>query len=171
MIRSAMPNAVVVAPDGTIYFTDASTRFCPCAWGGTYQASVLDIIEQSATGRVLAHDPATGSTRIVAHGLSFANGIALSSDGHTLFVNETGPLPRLEDRRPRERPRRAERLAAGPSAARQPAGLSGQPDARTRWPHLGRAVQAAQPGGGRARPEAVPAKGAAEAAAVPFAAR
>jgi sugar lactone lactonase YvrE len=83
-------DAVVVAPDGTIYFTDASTRFAPADWGGTYEASVLDIIEQSATGRVLAHDPATSKTRIVAHGFSFANGIALSSDGHTLFVNETG---------------------------------------------------------------------------------
>jgi sugar lactone lactonase YvrE len=83
-------DAVVVAPDGTIYFTDASTRFSPAEWGGTYPASVLDIMEQSATGRVLAHDPATRDTRIVAHGFSFANGIALSSDGHTLFVNETG---------------------------------------------------------------------------------
>jgi sugar lactone lactonase YvrE len=83
-------DAVVVAPDGTIYFTDASTRFAPAEWGGTYAASVLDIIEQSATGRVLAYEPATGKTRVVAHGLSFANGIALSSDGHTLFVNETG---------------------------------------------------------------------------------
>ena len=83
-------NSVVVAPDGTIYFTDSSTRFSPAQWGGTYEASVLDVIEQSATGRVLAHDPATGKTRVVARGLSFANGIALSSDGHTLFVNETG---------------------------------------------------------------------------------
>lgn len=83
-------DAVVVAPDGTIYFTDASTRFAPAQWGGSLGASLLDIMEQSATGRVLAYDPATGKTRIVAHGLSFANGIALSSDGHTLFVNETG---------------------------------------------------------------------------------
>ena len=83
-------NSVIIGPDGTIYFTDASTRFSPVKWGGTYEASVLDIMEQSATGRVLAYDPATGGTRIVAHGLSFANGIALSSDGHTLFVNETG---------------------------------------------------------------------------------
>ncbi len=90
MIRSDYADAVVVAPDGTIYFTDASTRFSPAEWGGTYGASVLDIMEQSATGRVLAYDPATGKTRIVAHGFSFANGIALSSDGHTLFVNETG---------------------------------------------------------------------------------
>lgn len=83
-------NSVTVAPDGTIYFTDASTRFAPAEWGGTYEASVLDILEQAASGRVLEHDPASGSTRVVAHGLSFANGIALSSDGRSLFVSETG---------------------------------------------------------------------------------
>jgi sugar lactone lactonase YvrE len=83
-------DGVVVARDGTIYFTDASTRFAPSKWGGTYAASVLDIMEQSASGRVLAHDPATGETRVVARGLSFPNGIALSSDGQSLFVSETG---------------------------------------------------------------------------------
>ena len=83
-------DAVVVAPDGTIYFTDASARFSPAQWGGTLEASVLDIMEQSATGRVLAHDPATGRTRIVARGFSFANGVALAPDGHTLLVTETG---------------------------------------------------------------------------------
>lgn len=83
-------NSIVVARDGTIYFTDASGRFAPVDWGGTLEASVLDILEQAATGRVLAHDPTTGHTRIVAHGFSFANGIALSGDEQTLFVSETG---------------------------------------------------------------------------------
>ena len=83
-------NSVAVAPDGIVYFTQSSTRFLPTQWGGTYAASVLDVIEQSATGRVLAYDPAAGKTRIVAHGFSFANGIVLSSDGLSLFVNETG---------------------------------------------------------------------------------
>jgi sugar lactone lactonase YvrE len=83
-------NSVVVGPDGTIYFTDASARFAPAQWGGTYEASVFDILEQAATGRVLAHDPVSASTRVVARGLSFANGIALSSDGRALFVAETG---------------------------------------------------------------------------------
>jgi hypothetical protein len=83
-------DGIVVAPNGTIYFTDASTRFAPKQWGGTYPASVLDIMEQSASGRVLAYDPATGRTRIVARGFSFANGIALSTDGNSLFVAETG---------------------------------------------------------------------------------
>lgn len=83
-------NSVAVATDGTVYFTDASTRFAPADWGGTLEASVLDILEQSATGRVLAFDLATGVTRVVAHGFSFANGIALSADERSLFVNETG---------------------------------------------------------------------------------
>jgi sugar lactone lactonase YvrE len=88
--RVGYANSIVVAPDGTVYFTDASTRFSPSDWGGTLEASVLDILEQSASGRVLAYDPASGATRVVAHGFSFANGIALSADGEHLFVNETG---------------------------------------------------------------------------------
>jgi sugar lactone lactonase YvrE len=83
-------NAVVVADDGTIYFTDASTRFSPAKWGGTLEASVLDILEQAASGRVLAYEPSTGATRVVASGFSFANGVALSADGSHLFVSETG---------------------------------------------------------------------------------
>lgn len=83
-------DAVVVAANGKMYFTDASTRFAPSQWGGTFEASVLDILEQQATGRVLEYDPATRGTRVVARGLAFANGIALSKDEQTLFVNETG---------------------------------------------------------------------------------
>lgn len=83
-------DAVVVARNGKMYVSDASTRFAPGQWGGTFEASVLDIVEQSATGRVLEYNPATQATRIVAQGLSFANGIALSEDEKTLFVNETG---------------------------------------------------------------------------------
>jgi sugar lactone lactonase YvrE len=83
-------DALVIAPDGQVYLTDASTRFGAAAWGGTFEASLLDIIEQSATGRVLAYDPATRATRVVARGLSFANGIALSTDARRLFVVETG---------------------------------------------------------------------------------
>jgi len=83
-------NSVVVARNGLVYFTDSSTRFSPADLGGTFAASILDIIEQSATGRVLEYDPARGTTRVVARGLSFANGIALSEDEQWLFVAETG---------------------------------------------------------------------------------
>ena len=83
-------DAVVVAGNGKIYFSDASTRFAPAQWGGTFEAAVLDILEQAATGRILEYDPASKATRIVAKGLSFANGVALSRDEQTLFVAETG---------------------------------------------------------------------------------
>ena len=83
-------DAVVVAKNGKVYFSDASTRFGPQEWGGTFEASILDILEQSATGRVLEYDPGQQTTRVLAHGLSFANGVALNQSETSLFVNETG---------------------------------------------------------------------------------
>jgi sugar lactone lactonase YvrE len=83
-------DAVVVARSGKAYFSDASGRFSPAHWGGTFEAAVLDIVEQASTGRILEHDLATGVTRVVAKGFSFANGVALSSDEQTVFVAETG---------------------------------------------------------------------------------
>jgi sugar lactone lactonase YvrE len=83
-------DAVVVAGTGKVYFTDASGRFSPAQWGGTFEAAMLDILEQAATGRVLEYDPTSRTTRVVAKSLSFPNGIALSSDERMLFVAETG---------------------------------------------------------------------------------
>ncbi len=83
-------NSIVVAKSGKIYLSDASARFAPKDVGGTFEASVLDIIEQSSTGRILEYDPATKATRIVAKGLSFANGVALSANERQIFVAETG---------------------------------------------------------------------------------
>jgi len=83
-------DAVVVANNGIIYLSDASMRFSPAEWGGTFEASILDILEQSCTGRIIEYDLITKKTRIVAKGFSFANGIALSRDQQMLFVNETG---------------------------------------------------------------------------------
>jgi sugar lactone lactonase YvrE len=87
-------DAVVVsraagAPE-RFFVSDASQRFGAQQWGGTFEASVLDILEQAATGRVLVHDAATGQTEVVVQGLSFANGVSLSADEQTLFVAETG---------------------------------------------------------------------------------
>ncbi|HSB98985.1 MAG TPA: SMP-30/gluconolactonase/LRE family protein [Burkholderiaceae bacterium] len=83
-------DAVVVAKTGKIYFSDASGRFAPAQWGGTFEAAVLDILEQACTARILEYDPAANTTRVVAKGFSFANGVALSSDEQALFVAETG---------------------------------------------------------------------------------
>lgn len=83
-------NAVAVAGNGKIYFSDASTRFAPAQWGGTVQAATLDVMEQSCSGRILVYDTATRTTRVVALGLSLPNGLVLSSDQQTLLVAESG---------------------------------------------------------------------------------
>jgi sugar lactone lactonase YvrE len=82
-------DAVTVAADGRMLFTDASQRMSPRTHG-TFDAALFDIIEQSCTGRVLEFDPAAGSTRVVATGLCFPNGIELTADEQSLLVAETG---------------------------------------------------------------------------------
>jgi sugar lactone lactonase YvrE len=71
-----------IARDGTIYFSDASSRFGQDEY-------VLDLLEMRPHGRLLAYTPATGKTRILLDGLYFANGVALSSNEDFLLVNET----------------------------------------------------------------------------------
>lgn len=110
-------DGVVVARDGKIYLTDASRRFAPGRWGGTFNASVLDLLEHGTTGRVLMHDPASGKTETVMDGLSFANGIALSADEGSLFVAETGQY------RVWKVDVKARRLNAGEAAKAGPAGM------------------------------------------------
>lgn len=83
-------DAIAIAKSGKIYFSDASNRFAPKDWGGIFMASMLDILEQRSTGRILEYNPADKTTRIVAKGFSFANGVVLSQDEQWLFVNETG---------------------------------------------------------------------------------
>jgi len=82
-------DAVVIAPDGGVLFTDASRRISPREHG-TFDAALLDIMEHSCTGRVLRHEPVSGRTALVMDGLCFPNGIAFSRDGRSLFVAESG---------------------------------------------------------------------------------
>jgi sugar lactone lactonase YvrE len=82
-------DAVVVAADGRMIFTDASRRFPPVELG-TFDAALLDIMEHSCTGRVLEYQPATRQVRLIIGGLCFPNGVALSGDQSHVFIAETG---------------------------------------------------------------------------------
>lgn len=79
-----------VAADGKIYFSDASTKFGAKEWGGTYEASLIDLMEHGGHGRLLVYDPATGEAKTLVEGLNFANGVAVSPDQTYVLVNETG---------------------------------------------------------------------------------
>jgi sugar lactone lactonase YvrE len=81
---------VAVARDGSIYFSDASSKFGAMKSGGSYNASLLDIMEHGGHGRVFRFDPATRTTSVVLEGLNFANGVAVSEDQQFLIINETG---------------------------------------------------------------------------------
>jgi len=71
-----------IARDGVVYFSDSSTRFPLSAWR-------RDLLEHRPNGRVLAYDPATRRTEVVADGLYFPNGVALAPDESWLLVAET----------------------------------------------------------------------------------
>jgi sugar lactone lactonase YvrE len=76
-------NDVDVARDGTVYFTDSSSRF-------GLEDYRLDLLEHRPNGRLLAYDPTSGETTLVADGLYFANGVAVSADQRSVLVVETG---------------------------------------------------------------------------------
>jgi len=77
-------NDVDVAPDGTIYFTDASHKFGPAAKARD------DLLEHGGYGRLLSHDPVTGHTTALLDGLQYANGVAVAPDGRSVLVVQTG---------------------------------------------------------------------------------
>jgi sugar lactone lactonase YvrE len=74
-------NNADVTADGTVYFTDSSERFGVDEWKA-------DLLEHSMTGRLLRRTT-DGSIHVVATGLSFPNGVALTTDESRLFVAET----------------------------------------------------------------------------------
>lgn len=81
---------LAVAANGKIYFSDASSKFSASKSGGSYEASLLDILEHGGHGRIFEFDPASGKTVVIADGLNFANGVAISDDQRYLLFNETG---------------------------------------------------------------------------------
>jgi sugar lactone lactonase YvrE len=77
-----LANNAAIASDGTIYFTDSTTRF-------TLEHYEADILEHSRTGRLLARRP-DGDVEVLLDGLAFANGVALAADERSVLVAESG---------------------------------------------------------------------------------
>jgi sugar lactone lactonase YvrE len=87
--RIALADDVAVATNGMVYFSDASTKFGRGA-STVDDASVLDIIEHGAHGRLIEWDPRSGRATVVRDGLQFANGVAMTPDESAVFLCETG---------------------------------------------------------------------------------
>ncbi|HEY3821655.1 MAG TPA: SMP-30/gluconolactonase/LRE family protein [Polyangiaceae bacterium] len=76
-------NNAAIAADGTIYFSDTSTKY-------SFETYRRDLLEHQPRGRLFAFDRRTRETRLVLGGLYFANGVALSRDESFVVVAQTG---------------------------------------------------------------------------------
>jgi len=80
--RLRLPDDLDIAPDGRIFFSEATIRYEMADW-------VVDALEGRGNGRLICFDPRTGRTRTVLKGLIFPNGIAMCRDGQSLLFAET----------------------------------------------------------------------------------
>ncbi|WP_148612965.1 SMP-30/gluconolactonase/LRE family protein [Nocardioides rubriscoriae] len=75
-------NNAAIASDGTVWFSDSSTKFGLDRWKD-------DFVQHTRTGRLCRLDP-DGTVSVVIDGLAFANGVALSRAEDFVCVAETG---------------------------------------------------------------------------------
>jgi ribose transport system permease protein len=71
-----------VAPDGKIYFSEATTRYELADWA-------LDGFEGRGNGRLICHDPKSGVTRTILKNLTFPNGVCVAHDGKSILWAST----------------------------------------------------------------------------------
>lgn len=67
-----------IAPDGTIYFSEATIRYEMHSWH-------IDGIEGRANGRLVSYDPRSGTTRTVVKDAVFPNGVCVAHDGQSVL--------------------------------------------------------------------------------------
>jgi len=80
--RLRLPDDLDIAPDGRVFFSEATIRYGMSEWA-------TDALEGRGNGRLICHDPRTGSTRTILRGLIFPNGITICRDGQSLLFAET----------------------------------------------------------------------------------
>ncbi|WP_454746692.1 ABC transporter permease [Ciceribacter selenitireducens] len=71
-----------IAPDGRVFFSEATTRFDMASWPS-------DALESRPSGRIVCYDPATKTTKTVARNLTFPNGITLSYNNQSILFAES----------------------------------------------------------------------------------
>lgn len=75
-------NDLDIARDGTIYFTDTSSKWQRRHFRHSF-------LEGDDSGRLMAYYPKTGDMEVLLEGLHFANGVQISPEGDHLLVAET----------------------------------------------------------------------------------
>ncbi|KGF70908.1 ABC transporter permease [Hoeflea sp. BAL378] len=80
--RLRLADDLDVAPDGRIYFSEATVRYDMHEWP-------VDSLEARGNGRIICYDPNTNTTQTILKNLVFPNGICMTHDGQSFLFAET----------------------------------------------------------------------------------
>ncbi|MBX9455488.1 MAG: SMP-30/gluconolactonase/LRE family protein, partial [Rhizobium sp.] len=80
--RLRLADDVDVAPDGRIYFSEATVRYEMHDWP-------VDALESRGNGRIICYDPRTGKTTTALKNLIFPNGVCTAQDGQSILFAES----------------------------------------------------------------------------------
>ncbi|NMM46653.1 ABC transporter permease [Rhodospirillaceae bacterium KN72] len=80
--RLRLADDLDIAPDGKIYFSEATIRYEMHDWP-------VDALESRGNGRIICHDPKTGKTHTEIRNLVFPNGVCTSHDGQSILFAES----------------------------------------------------------------------------------
>jgi ribose transport system permease protein len=80
--RLKLADDLDIAPDGRIFFSEATIRYDMHDWA-------TDALESRGNGRLICYDPRDRSTRTILRNLQFPNGVCMAGDGQSFFFAET----------------------------------------------------------------------------------
>jgi ribose transport system permease protein len=80
--RLRLADDLDIAPDGKIYFSEATIRYEMHTWP-------VDALEARGNGRLICYDPARRSTRTILRGLRFPNGVCMAHDNQSFLFAQT----------------------------------------------------------------------------------
>lgn len=80
--RLRLADDLDIAPDGKVYFSEATVRHEMDSWP-------VDALESRGNGRIICYDPKTDKTETILRKLVFPNGICLAQDGQSILFAES----------------------------------------------------------------------------------
>lgn len=80
--RLKLADDLDIAPDGRIFFSEATIRYDMHEWP-------YDALESRGNGRLICFDPRDASTRTILRDLQFPNGVCMAGDGQSFLFAET----------------------------------------------------------------------------------
>jgi ribose transport system permease protein len=80
--RLRLADDLDIAPDGRIFFSEATIRYEMHDWP-------VDALESRGNGRIICYDPKSGKTHTALRNLIFPNGICTAQDGQSILFAES----------------------------------------------------------------------------------